>query len=77
MKSVQVPRCSLATGTRWLARALSAFLIGVVVLMLVGTGGFNPLKFSAKEAVQMTFFLLTCCGMVAAWRFELIGHVGR
>jgi hypothetical protein len=45
----------------------------VVVLFVIGTGGFSPTKLSRLEFLQMVFFLTTCLGVLAAWRWELLG----
>jgi hypothetical protein len=57
----------------WAARGLAAFLVGLVLLIGVGTGGFNPLAFSPIEAVQMGLFLTACAGLVAGWRWPVVG----
>lgn len=63
---------SVEIAIRWIARLLSALFVGVVILIYIGEG-FNPFKLSAVEAVQMIFFWTCCIGMLAAWRWELIG----
>jgi hypothetical protein len=73
MKSLSVNLPSLHTGLHWIARLLAGFVVGLVLLFFFGTGGFNPLKLTAIEAVQMIFFLTTCIGLVIAWRWELTG----
>lgn len=52
---------------------LAAFLVGLVLLIYVGEGGFNPLKLSAVEAAQKVFFFTILAGMVLACRWEVIG----
>src|SRR5690349_2981296 len=59
-------------GVRWLARLLAVFILGLVLLFLVGEG-FNPLRLSPTEAVQMTFHFTTYAGMVIAFRREILG----
>jgi hypothetical protein len=63
----------LGIAVRWTARLLAAFLVGIVLVTFFGVGGFNPLKLTAVEAIQMLLFLATCLWMTAAWRWELIG----
>ena len=63
--SVEVPR--------WTARLLATLVVGIACFFLVGTGGFNPSKLTMVETVQMTLFLTAFGGMVAAWRWELVG----
>jgi hypothetical protein len=48
-------------------------LVGFVLVILIGEGGFNPLKLRPVEAVQMTLFLTTCVGLVIAWRWPFVG----
>jgi hypothetical protein len=60
------------TGLRWAARGLAAVLVGIVVVIFIGQG-FNPLRLTPSEAVQMMFFWATCIGMMIAWRWELLG----
>jgi hypothetical protein len=75
MSSLHMSGSSLEAGLRWTARLLSALLVGLVVLIYVGEGGFNPLKLSAVEAVQKVFFFTAVAGMVIAWRWEVIGGI--
>jgi hypothetical protein len=63
----------LEAGLRWTARLLAAALVTLIVVIFVGQAGFNPMRFRAVEAVQMTFFLTECLGMVLAWRWPLLG----
>jgi hypothetical protein len=64
----------LEIGARWIARLLTVFIVGVVLLIFIGQG-FNPFKLTAVEAVQMVFFWTTCIGMVVAWRWEVLGGI--
>jgi hypothetical protein len=64
----------LELGLRWTARLLAACLVGLVVVIYLGEG-FNPFKLTAIEALQKTFFLITCVGLVVGWRWPLIGGV--
>jgi hypothetical protein len=66
---------TLEFGVRWLARLLAAFVVGIVLLFLVGTGGFNPFTLSSAEGLELAFFLTACLGMVTAWRWESIGGI--
>jgi hypothetical protein len=63
----------LELGLRWTARLLAAILVGLVVVIYIGEGGFNPLKLSTVEAVQHVFFFTTLAGMILAWRWPLAG----
>jgi hypothetical protein len=63
---------SMELAIRWIARLLSAFFVGVVILIFIGER-FNPLKLSAPEVVQMIFFWTCCMGMLVGWRWELTG----
>ena len=76
MRTVSVPLFRLEVGIRWTARVLTAFLLGLVLVMFVGLtvdGGFDPLKLSEVEALQMIFFWTACIGMAIAWRWQVIG----
>jgi hypothetical protein len=63
----------LHAGVRWTARAIAAVLVGLTVVIYIGEGGFNPLDLTPVETIQMLFFWVACAGMVAAWRWELVG----
>jgi hypothetical protein len=58
---------------RWIARVMGVCLVGLVVLFLIGEGGFNPLRATWHESLQMLSVLLTCIGLLSAWRRELFG----
>jgi hypothetical protein len=76
MKSLPAPLFGFEVGVRWVARVLSALLLGLVVAMFVGVtldGGFHPLKLQGVEPIQMIFFWTACIGMLVAWRWEVIG----
>jgi hypothetical protein len=73
MKPVSLSPFPIATLARWIARCIAVLLIAIVLLFMIGTGGVNPLKLSTVEAVQMTFWLATCVGLVVAWRWEFLG----
>jgi len=76
MRSVSVPLFRLEVGIRWTASVLTAFLLGVVLVVFVGVtidGGFHPLKLKGVEPIQMIFFWTACNGMVIAWRWQVIG----
>jgi hypothetical protein len=63
MKSIQSGSSALDVGLRWTARAVSVFLVGLVVAIFIGEGGFNPLTLTPSEAAQMVFFWSCCAGM--------------
>lgn len=58
---------------RWIARVMGVCVIGLVVAFFIGEGGFNPLRATPHESLQMLSVLLTCAGLLAAWRWELFG----
>jgi hypothetical protein len=62
-------------GLRWAARALSAAIVGLVVVMFIGTvgAGFHPLQWKIIETFEMLFFLLACVGMMLGWRWQNLG----
>jgi hypothetical protein len=63
MRSLHSSPSGPEAGLRWTARLLGAALVGLVLVMFIGEGGFNPLKLVAVEAVQMTVFLTACVGL--------------
>jgi len=73
MRSLHLFPVVLESGLRWTARLFAAALLGLVAVIFLGEGGFNPLKLTAVEAIQMTLFLTTCSGLVVAWRWQVIG----
>jgi hypothetical protein len=73
MSSLHSSPSGLEAGLRWTARLLAGALVGLVLVMFIGEGGFAPLKLGPTEVVQMTFFLATCVGMVIAWRWPFVG----
>jgi hypothetical protein len=73
MSSLRLTSTFLEPGLRWTARLLAAGLVGLVAVFIVGTGGFNPARLTATEAVLMTCFLASCVGLVVAWRWEVLG----
>jgi hypothetical protein len=60
---------------RWTARLSSAAIVAVVALFYVGEGGFAVARPSPQEWVLLALFSASCLGLVAAWRWELIGGV--
>jgi hypothetical protein len=63
----------LEAGLRWMGRLFAAALLGLVAVIFLGEGGFNPLKLTAVEGLQMTLFLTACLGLVVAWRRPVLG----
>lgn len=61
------------TGIRWTARILGIATVAVVGVFFVGTGGFNPLKLTARETALMVPFLVAVSGLLVAWKWELAG----
>ena len=72
MKTLHASLFGLEVGLRWTARVLSALLVGIVLLILVGEG-FNPLRLKGLEPVEMALFWTACVGMVVAWRRPVAG----
>jgi hypothetical protein len=72
MRSLSVPLNRLEVGIRWTARALTAMLVGVVLVIFIGEG-FNPLRLKGIEVLQMALFWTACVGMILAWRWPVIG----
>jgi hypothetical protein len=58
---------------RWAGRLLGLGIVGLVVLFLIGTGGFNPMNLGLPEALEMVFLFTTCAGLLLAWRWEWMG----
>jgi hypothetical protein len=75
MNQFSSPLPSLEVGMRWAARVLTVFLVGIVLLFLIGAGGFNRFTVSPVEAVMATLLVTTCIGMLIAWRWSFIGGV--
>jgi len=73
MSSHHLSPSGLEAGLLWTARLLAAILVGLVLVIFLGNGGFNPLALRPVEAIQMTLFLTTCIGLVIAWRWPLTG----
>jgi hypothetical protein len=72
MRSFHSSPSGLEVGLRWVARLLGAALVGLVLVIYIGAG-FNPLNLKAVEAVQKTFFLTACIGLLIAWRWPFVG----
>jgi hypothetical protein len=72
MRSLPIPLTRLEVSVRWTARALTALLVGVVLVIFIGEG-FNPLRLKGIEVVQMVLFWTACVGMVLAWRWPVSG----
>jgi hypothetical protein len=62
------------TVLRWTARTIGALLVGLVVLFVVGEG-VRLHDFDAITGSMMVVFLVALTGMLAIWRWELIGGV--
>jgi len=85
MRSFSVPLIRLGVGVRWTARALTAILLGLILLPLVVNSIYDvihgfyegglPHAFWVKgiEPIQMVFFWIACIGMVVAWRWPVSG----
>jgi hypothetical protein len=72
MSALHLMPSVLEAGLRWTARVLAACLVCLVLVILIGEG-FHPFRLRAVEAIQMTFFLTACVGLVVAWRWPLTG----
>ena len=73
MSTLRLSPSFTEVGIRWAARLLAVLLVGLVVVIFIGQGGFNPLKLKGVEPIQMVFFWTACIGMVVAWRWQVIG----
>jgi hypothetical protein len=73
LRSFPLPASYLEIAVRWTARVLAASLVGLVLAVFIGEGGFDPLKLTSLEAVQLFFLFAACLGMTAGWRWELLG----
>ncbi len=73
MRSLAKIPSLLERGLGWTARLLAAGLVCLILVIYVGEGGINPLRLTPLEVTQKFFFLTACVGMVAAWRWPLIG----
>src|SRR5262249_10123574 len=72
MPALHRSRPMLEPGLRWTARLLAAGLVGLIVVIYVGEG-FNPLRLSPLEVIQKVFFWTACLGLLAAWRWPVLG----
>jgi len=63
----------IVSSIRWIARVMGLCVVGLVVVFFIGEGGFNPLRATWHESLQVLSILITCTGLVAAWRWELFG----
>lgn len=61
------------TGVRWLVRVLAIAVVGFVLVIYVGEGGFNPLRLTPGEAASMVLFWAAVIGLLLAWRWEIVG----
>jgi hypothetical protein len=59
-------------GVRWAARVLSALLVGLVLVVLIGEG-FHPLTLKGLPPFLAALFWAACVGMVMAWRWPVLG----
>jgi hypothetical protein len=75
MRFLPLALLRLELTVRWTARALSVLLVGMVVVFMIGEGGFNRWKLSTIEAVLMAYLLTTCVGMLLAWWWPFLGGV--
>src|SRR5262245_66298620 len=73
MRSLPFFPVVLGSGLRWMGMLFAAGLLGLVAVIFLGEGGFNPLRLTSVEAIQMTLFLTACSGLVAAWRWPVLG----
>jgi len=60
---------------RLIARVLSAFLLFIVLLFLLGEGVPNPVSLSQKELLLFIAFFLMGAGIIISLRRELYGGV--
>lgn len=58
---------------RWTARILGLVVTGLVLAFIVGTGGFNSLQLTGRDAALMLPFGIAIAGLVIAWWSELVG----
>lgn len=58
---------------RTVVRLASLLVVGLVVLIYVGEGGFNPFRLTGSEAALMTLFWIAIAGLVVTWWSESLG----
>ncbi len=85
MRSLPLPLFRLEVGVRWTARALTAILVGLVLVPFVVNSIYDvvhgfyegglPHAFWVKgvEPTQMAFFWTACMGLVVGWRWPVTG----
>jgi hypothetical protein len=60
---------------RWLARIIGALLLVFVVILAIGEGVLNPFTQPARVQVGFLALALMLAGILAGWRWELVGGV--
>jgi hypothetical protein len=60
---------------QWTARALAVLLFGLVAAIALGEGVPNPAHIGAGPAIIFFSLVVTCAGLLAAWRWEVMGAV--
>lgn len=58
---------------RWTARILGTLVLAFVVVMAIGEGVPNPLRFSLREQLLALSLALTLLGLGVAWEWEGFG----
>lgn len=58
---------------RWSARGLGVLAVGMVLLFAAGEGVPNPLHQPPTVIVSLGCFLGIVLGLIAAWRWEILG----
>ncbi len=68
-----VGRGAVSTIFRWMGRIGGILVLGGVVAIFVGEGGFDPLKLTLIEQIMKVIFLLSCTGLIVGWIWEGTG----
>src|SRR5512138_3606586 len=65
---------SVITSLRWLARAGSLAVIGVLLLFIVGEGSHSGVPISARDLAGLALFPVgVVLGMIVSWKYEIEG----
>ncbi len=73
MRTLHLSSSAVEPGLRWTARVLAGGLIVLILAIFIGNGGFNPFTLTRLEAIQMLWFWTTFFGLVAGWRWPVLG----
>jgi hypothetical protein len=56
-----------------MGRIGSIIILGGVLAIFIGEGGFSPFRLSSNEMILTALFWISCAGLVVGWKWEGIG----